>query len=76
MAPFVEVANNASVARELSINLTTYQEVKQECFDWVMLCFGSIESNAKISMSLDMAAISKRNLNHTSFTELLKKLLR
>jgi hypothetical protein len=75
-APFMEITNNAPIARELENDLTVHRAADQECFDWVRLCLGNIKSNAKISMSLDLGDRWNRGLNHASFTELLKKLLR
>lgn len=76
LAPFVEVTNNALVARELRIELTISLLQAQGYFDRVMLCFGAIESNAKTSMFLNTTPLSKVGLNDASFTNLLKKLLR
>lgn len=76
MAPFVEVTNNALVARELRIELTISLLREQEYFDRVMLCFGDIESNAKTFIFLTTTPLSKVGLNDASFTNLLKKLSR
>lgn len=76
LAPFVEVTNNARVARELKIELTISCLREQEYLDRVMLCFGDIESNAKTSMLLNTTPLSKVGLNDASFTKLLKKGLR
>jgi hypothetical protein len=76
LVPFVEVTNNALVARELRIELTISHLREQEYLDRVMLCFGDIESNAEISMFLNTTPLSKIGLNDASFTNLLKKISR
>ena len=76
LAPFVEVANDASRARELKIDLTIGRVRGQQCLDRVTTSLRNIESNAKISMCLNMIGGSDRRLNDESFTELLKKFLR
>lgn len=76
LAPFVEVTNNALMARELRIELTVSSLREQEYLDRVMLCFGDIESSAKTLMFLNTTPLSKVGLNDASFTNVLKKLLR
>lgn len=81
LAPFVEVANNASRARELKIDLTIGCNMQgQQCLDGVMECLGNIESNAKKVMFMfmhlnDVLDGSGPGLNDGSFTKLLKKFL-
>lgn len=76
LAPVVEITNNAIMARELWIDLTIRHVGKQESFDWVMLCLGDIESNARMLLFLSIEDYSDRDVDNASFSELLKKLLR
>ena len=76
LAPFVEVTNNAFMARELKIDLTIALLREQKYLDRVMLCFGEIESNAKKFMFFNTIRLSRIGLNDAAFTKLLMKFLR
>jgi len=80
LTPAVRAANSASSAKALRISLDIHGLRDQEYLDRTMFFMRDIESNARLSVSLNTSSKPLHetgpHLDYSSFTMLLKRLLR
>jgi hypothetical protein len=80
VVPAIRAVNSATSAKELRISLDIHGLRDQEYLDRPMLCLRDIESNTRLSVLLNTSSKPLHetgpHLDYSSFTMLLKRLLR